>query len=219
EAAGRRRGAARRGGLEGGADRDRIRIVRVVEDAHTARVAPHAAPRHRPRLAEAAGDLVERPAQGHAHRRGGQRVRHVVPSDEGKRHRRASSARAAISPGCWLPISSTSAWCSAASRRSVNGSPHWLLKLPLGFSTCQRTPRTPAISSLVVVLPFEPVTATTGIENRARWYAASRPSARVVSSTSTSGTLAGTSSWSAWTTRHAAPREAASARNAWPSRR
>jgi len=43
------------------------------------------------------------------------------------------------------------------------------LKLPLGLSTCQRMPSTPAISSLVVVLPFEPVTATTGIENRARW--------------------------------------------------
>ena len=82
---------------------------------------------------------------------------------------RASLASVAISPGCWLPISSTSAWCSCVSLRSVSGSPHWLLKLPLGLSTCQRMLSTPAISSLVVVLPFEPVTATTGIENRARW--------------------------------------------------
>src|SRR3989441_7172873 len=57
------------------------------------------------------------------------------------------------------------------------------------------------------------------MENLARWYAASMPRARVVSSTRTSGTLAGTSSWSVCTTRQAAPREAASARNAWPSRR
>src|SRR6267378_2030779 len=41
---------------------------------------------------------------------------------------RASSASVAISPGCWLPISSTSAWCSWVSLRSVSGSPHWLLR-------------------------------------------------------------------------------------------
>ena len=81
---------------------------------------------------------------------------------------RASAASEAISPGCWLPSSRTIAWCSAVSRRSVSGSPHWLLKLPPGFSTFQRVPSTPAMSSLVVVLPFEPVTATTGMENRAR---------------------------------------------------
>src|SRR5207237_1067523 len=75
---------------------------------------------------------------------------------------------------------------------------------------------TAAVSSLAVVLPMEPVMATIGTENFARCHAANRPSERVVSSTSTSGTWAGGSSGSAWTTTHAAPRAAASPRKAWP---
>src|SRR2546428_234936 len=63
---------------------------------------------------------------------------------------------------------------------------------------------------------MEPVMATTGTENFERCQAASRPRARVVSSTRTSGTLGGGSSGSVWTTTEAAPRAAASARNTWP---
>ena len=81
---------------------------------------------------------------------------------------RASSARYAISPGRLVPSSSTSAWCSGASRRSVSGRPHWLLKLPAGLSTLKRVASTAATSSLVVVLPLDPVTATTGTAKRAR---------------------------------------------------
>ncbi len=62
-----------------------IRVVGVVEDAHAARVAPHAATRHRPRLRETAGDLLERPAERDAGAGRGERVRHVVPSGEGQR--------------------------------------------------------------------------------------------------------------------------------------
>ena len=65
-----------------------------------------------------------------------------------------------------------------------------------------------AISSFVVVLPLLPVTATTGIVNARAVEGAPAGRARAcVSSTSTSGTLAGTSSGSASTTRQAAPRD------------
>jgi len=43
-----------------------------------------------------------------------------------------------------------------------------LLKLDSGLSTGPRAPSTEAIISLVVVLPFDPVTAATGSEKRAR---------------------------------------------------
>ncbi len=125
---------------------------------------------------------------------------------------RLIAASAAISPGWLAPSSRATARCSAPSLSSVSGSPHWLLKLPSGFSTGPSAPSTEAISSLVVVLPLEPVTAATGSANRSRWYAAKRPRARVVSSTRTAGIDGGRSSESAWTTTQAAPRAAASAR-------
>src|SRR2546426_687502 len=122
----------------------------------------------------------------------------------------------AISPAWLVPSSTTAAPCSAPRRSSVSGRPHWLLNDEAGLSTSQRVASTAAVSSLAVVLPMEPVMATTGTENFERCQAASRPRARVVSSTRTSGTLAGGSSGSVWTTTQAAPRAAASARKAWP---
>ncbi len=47
----------------------------------------------------------------------------------------ASAVRAAISPGWFVPISTTAASCSEPSRKSVSGSPHWLLKLAADFSS------------------------------------------------------------------------------------
>ena len=130
---------------------------------------------------------------------------------------RLISARAAISPGRLDPSSSATARCWGESWSRVSGSPHWLLKLDWGLRTGPRVSSTAAIISFVVVLPLEPVTAATGMVKRARWQAASRPSARVVSSTRTTGTLEGRSSGSACTTRQEAPRAAASWTNAWPS--
>src|SRR5205823_4157323 len=161
-------GPARRRGLERGAQRDRVRVVRVVQDPHVAGDAPDAPARDGPCGREAVRDLVEREPEGRADGRGGKRVRHVVAPREAQRDvtapivGRASSARYAISPGRLVPSSSTSAWCSGASRRSVSGRPHWLLKLPAGLSTLKRVASTAATSSLVVVLPLDPVTATTG---------------------------------------------------------
>ena len=129
----------------------------------------------------------------------------------------ASAVRAAISPGWFVPISTTAASCSGPRRRRVSGSPHWLLKLAADLSTAQRVPSTAAISSLVVVLPLEPVTATRGIAKRARCRAAKRPRACVVSSTRTRDTVAGGSSGSACTTRQDAPRPAASITYRCPS--
>ena len=80
---------------------------------------------------------------------------------------RAMAASAAISPGRFVPSSSAAARCSAVSLSRVSGSPHWLLKLDSGLSTGPRAPSTAAISSLVVVLPFEPVTDATGMLKRA----------------------------------------------------
>src|SRR5262249_24679267 len=80
--------------------------------------------------------------------------------------------------------------CSAVSLRRVSGRPHWLLKLDSGLSTGPSAPSTEAISSLVVVLPFEPVTAATGMLKRARCHAPSRPTAWVGPAPSATGTPA-----------------------------
>ncbi len=71
------------------------------------------------------------------------------------------SVSRAISPGWFMPASSTRAWCSSPTWKMDSGTPTRLLKLPGLRATFQRTPRTEAIISLVVVLPLEPVTATT----------------------------------------------------------
>ena len=47
-----------------------------------------------------------------------------------RRRARAIAASAAISPGWFMPISTTAARCSGRSRSSVSGTPQWLLRLP-----------------------------------------------------------------------------------------
>jgi hypothetical protein len=71
------------------------------------------------------------------------------------------------------PISMTAASYVAFNRNSVCATPILLFRLPSVFSVRQRSRSTAVTISFVVVLPLLPVTATTGIENRARWAAAS----------------------------------------------
>ncbi|MPM85822.1 hypothetical protein SDC9_132904 [bioreactor metagenome] len=65
----------------------------------------------------------------------------------------------------------------------VSGTPMWLLRFPEVESTLYFIERTLVISSFVVVLPLEPVSAITGILKCSRWYAAS--SCRVSNTLST----------------------------------
>ena len=77
--------------------------------------------------------------------------------------------------------------CSAVSRINVSGTPMSLFRLPCVTQTERLTPRIEAMSSLTVVLPLLPVTATTGIPNEARHARAIAPSARRESRTSICG--------------------------------
>ena len=61
-----------------------------------------------------------------------------------------------------MPISTTTARCSAPARSRVSGTPMSLFSLPLLASIGPSGLRAPRINSRVVVLPAEPVTATTG---------------------------------------------------------
>jgi len=70
---------------------------------------------------------------------------------------------AAVAPAADMPSSSTPKRCSGPRRNRVRGSPYWLFRLPSVFSTGPWVPRRAAVISLVVVLPAEPVTATTGM--------------------------------------------------------
>ncbi len=76
-----------------------------------------------------------------------------------------SRASISISPGALMPISTAAARWPALSFRSVSGTPIWLFRFPSFLSTGPFCFRMPASISLVVVLPFEPVMPTTGIEN------------------------------------------------------
>ena len=109
---------------------------------------------------------------------------------------------------------------SRARRSSVSGTPYSLFRLPCGLEAGRRPPRIAAHISLVVVLPLLPVIATSGPRNRARWPAASAPSAVVVSATSITGSSRRSSAGSARprrTTRPPAPADAAFARKPWAS--
>ena len=86
----------------------------------------------------------------------------------------ASWACAAISPKAFMPNSSTAASCPGSIPSSVRGTPHWLFWLPAALRIRRRTARTPAVSSFVVVFPFDPVIPTSGMEWRRRWNAARR---------------------------------------------
>ena len=82
--------------------------------------------------------------------------------DDGDVGLRDAATGARSSPGADMPSSSTAAVCSAARRSRVRGRPYWLLRLPSVRSTGPRVARSGAVMSLVVVLPVEPVMATTG---------------------------------------------------------
>ena len=82
-----------------------------------------------------------------------------------------------------MPVSITAASCSAMSRSSVSGAPISLLRFPSVRSVSYFCASTAAIISLVVVLPTEPVTCTTGSRNCPRYQAASAFSASRVSGT------------------------------------
>ena len=80
----------------------------------------------------------------------------------------AIAARGWISPGWFMPISSTAISSAALARSSMRGTPMWLLKLPSVFSTRNRRLKTAAVKSFVLVLPLLPVIATTRKGSRLR---------------------------------------------------
>ena len=95
----------------------------------------------------------------------------------------------------------------------MSGTPISLLRFPSVLSVRPRLARIAAIISRVVVLPFEPVTATTGRSKRSLWKRAIDPSAGSVSGTARSGIggEASAAARSAETTAAAAPACAAAA--------
>ena len=92
----------------------------------------------------------------------------------------------AISPGTLAPASTTSASVSSGALRMVSGTPIRLLRLALVACTRYRAPNAARIISFVLVLPLDPVIATTGVPSGSmrRRARASSPSAVSVSSTS-----------------------------------
>ncbi len=134
---------------------------------------------------------------------------------------RAISVRVAISPRARIAISRTHTASVPSADRIVSGRPTSVLKLPGVRSDAPSGRSAAAQSSLVVVLPFEPVIATTRPANPSRTARARSPSARRGSSTAItarSAQPAGTPRPRA-TTTPAAPAAAACAANAKPSTR
>ncbi|OPY12130.1 MAG: hypothetical protein A4E67_00127 [Syntrophaceae bacterium PtaB.Bin038] len=103
----------------------------------------------------------------------------------------AISVRRAISPRRFVPSSRTATSWAAVIRKTVSGSPTRLLRLPSLFSRFFSPPMMAAAISFVVVFPVLPVTATTGMSNRARQNRARSPSAVSVSETETAAVCAG----------------------------
>ena len=100
----------------------------------------------------------------------------------------AIPTRVLISPGWFIPSSTTAICGRLRSCRSDSGRPIWLFRLPWFLNTGKHADRNSATISLVVVLPALPVIATTVAPDRRRTSRARSCSARVVSSTSmTSG--------------------------------
>ena len=99
---------------------------------------------------------------------------------------RAMRHSSAIWPGPREPISTTIASVPAGADSSVIGTPISLLNDRVLDHTRRSRPSTAASRSLVVVLPTDPVTPTTGtVPSRARPVRASAVRASIVSSTST----------------------------------
>jgi hypothetical protein len=82
---------------------------------------------------------------------------------------RAVRHRAAISPGWFVPISTTTARLPSSARNSVCGTPMSLLKESGEPTAAIRVESSSTRTFFVVVFPHEPVIATTGAERRARW--------------------------------------------------
>ena len=93
------------------------------------------------------------------------------------------SPRRFISPGLFMPSSSTAHLWSKLRFSRVRGSPMWLFKFPQVDSVENCLETTPAVILRVLVLPFEPVMATTAAFERFRLNAARLPNALMVSFT------------------------------------
>ena len=74
----------------------------------------------------------------------------------------ATETRLSMSPGWLAPISMTAILVSGVMLRSDRGTPISLLRFPRVAVTLYFTESTALMSSLVVVLPFVPVSAMTG---------------------------------------------------------
>src|SRR3989338_8638987 len=122
-----------------------------------------------------------------------------------------------ISPGWFMPSSITATSGRSRSCSSDSGSPMWLFRFPLFFTTRKRTERNSAIASFVGVFPALPVIATTRapLQTRTAWPRSW--SALVVSSTSTMAAPSAPATKRRSTIAPAAPLLTASATNSWPS--
>ena len=134
----------------------------------------------------------------------------------------AIAASVAISPGWFIPSSTTAMRWPARRRSNVSGTPMSLLKLPRVANAPPPghwASRIAASIWVTVVLPLLPVTAITGNVNRARQVVARDCSAALVSATSILGSPAGYRSARrpAWHTTPKAPRCCASCRNSLAS--
>ncbi len=81
----------------------------------------------------------------------------------------AISQSRAISPRWFAPISTTAISVESSIARTVSGTPIWLFRFPFVAWVLYLQPSTRLTNSLLVVFPFEPVNATTGIFNWSRW--------------------------------------------------
>jgi len=128
---------------------------------------------------------------------------------------RAMAASCAISPGWFMPSSSTATRWPSRRRSKVSGTPMSLLKLPWvasdapAFQAC----RMAASICVTVVLPLEPATAISGSVKRARQALARAPSAALVSPTSSPLRPAAASPAPGWQMAATAPLACAWARN------
>ena len=93
------------------------------------------------------------------------------------------SANRSISPGLFIPNSTTAHWWSLLRFSSVKGSPISLFKFPWVDNVQNRRETTSEVILRVVVFPFEPVMAITETRVRPLLNDAISPRALVVSST------------------------------------
>ena len=116
-----------------------------------------------------------------------------------------------------MPISQTAAVCAGVVANTLSGTPMWLFKLPWVAATRKCWDSTAAEKSLVLVLPLEPVMATTGSVSCCRHQQASRCSASKVSGTTMTAVPSGAGPLQACTTATRAPPARAAAAKPSPS--